>query len=184
MSANSLFPFMVALRQASRLHNSGFMPTRVSSRCPPQATRSIASHAVHIIGYDDVLRKFTFANSWGPSWGDKGYGYLPYGFFDKWFVEAFIVDGVGEFPANQPKKGIRGIAWAKRDFSGRVFFAREFYDADADERIGWAFALRKTITWKWRSSTLGRNFGDKVMERGFCNRCENCQTTQDCLSNF
>jgi GNAT superfamily N-acetyltransferase len=103
----------------------------------------IASHAVHIIGYDDVMRKFTFANSWGPSWGDKGYGYLPYEFFDKWSVEAFIVDGVGEFPSKQPKNGIGGIAWAKRDFSGRVFFAREFYDADADERIGWAFALQK-----------------------------------------
>ena len=32
----------------------------------------IASHAVHIRSDDDVMRKFTFANSWGPSWGRQG----------------------------------------------------------------------------------------------------------------
>jgi GNAT superfamily N-acetyltransferase len=110
---------------------------------PADGDQIIASHAIRIIGYDDTERRFIFANSWGPSWGDKGYGYLPYEFFDKWFVEGFIVDGVGEFPPNQPKKGIAEIAWAKGDFSGRVFFVREFYDADADERIGWAFALQE-----------------------------------------
>jgi GNAT superfamily N-acetyltransferase len=69
---------------------------------------------------------------------------LPYEYFENSFVEGFIVNGVGEFPPNRPKKGIGGIAWAKRDYSGRVFYAREFYDADADENIGWAFAVQKT----------------------------------------
>lgn len=111
---------------------------------PTEGDQIIASHAIQIIGYHDAKRQFTFANSWGTSWGDKGYGYLPDEFFEKWFVEAFIVDGVGEFPPCQPKKGIGGIAWEKRDFSGRLFYAREFYDADADERMGWAFAVQKT----------------------------------------
>ena len=110
---------------------------------PAEGDQIIASHAIQIIGYHDAKTQFTFANSWGTSWGDKGYGYLPYEFFEKWFVEAFIVDGVGEFPS-QPKKGIGGIAWETRDFSGRVFYAREFYDADTDERIGWAFAVQRT----------------------------------------
>lgn len=28
------------------------------------------------------------------------------------------------------------------DFAGRILHVREFYDADADERIGWAFAIQ------------------------------------------
>jgi C1A family cysteine protease len=35
-------------------------------------------HAVLVVGYDSVKKLFKFRNSWGESWGDKGYGYLPY----------------------------------------------------------------------------------------------------------
>ncbi|HLG96380.1 MAG TPA: hypothetical protein VKX49_08720 [Bryobacteraceae bacterium] len=30
--------------------------------------------------YDDAKQLFTFRNSWGSSWGDQGYGYLPYAY--------------------------------------------------------------------------------------------------------
>ena len=36
-------------------------------------------HTVALVGYDDSAAEFEFANSWGVGWGDKGYGYLPYG---------------------------------------------------------------------------------------------------------
>jgi C1A family cysteine protease len=39
-------------------------------------------HAVCFVGYDDSRKVFKFKNSWGPEWGDNGYGYLPY---DYWF---------------------------------------------------------------------------------------------------
>ncbi len=35
-------------------------------------------HAVYILGYDDSTQRFNFANSWGESWGNRGYGTLPY----------------------------------------------------------------------------------------------------------
>lgn len=41
-------------------------------------------HAVLAVGYDDTRRvrsdrgALLFANSWGPQWGDQGYGWLPY----------------------------------------------------------------------------------------------------------
>lgn len=40
-------------------------------------------HAVLFVGYDDNRRLVTFENSWGEDWGEKGYGYLPYQFFEK-----------------------------------------------------------------------------------------------------
>ena len=37
-------------------------------------------HAVMAVGYDDVARHFIILNSWGDSFGDKGYFYMPYDF--------------------------------------------------------------------------------------------------------
>jgi C1A family cysteine protease len=35
-------------------------------------------HDVLAVGYDDSRRAIIIRNSWGDSWGDEGYGYLPY----------------------------------------------------------------------------------------------------------
>ncbi|MFL5811908.1 MAG: FG-GAP-like repeat-containing protein [Flavisolibacter sp.] len=35
-------------------------------------------HAIAIIGYDDTRQAFKFINSWGPSWGLNGYGWISY----------------------------------------------------------------------------------------------------------
>jgi GNAT superfamily N-acetyltransferase len=110
---------------------------------PEEGDEIIGSHAVTIVGYDDAKELFTFANSWGTNWGDKGFGYLPYTFFDSCLIEGWIGGGIGQIPPGQPTKGIGEIAWAIPDFAGRIFHVREFYDADADERIGWAFAVQE-----------------------------------------
>ena len=34
-----------------------------------------------VVGYNDTTNKFKFKISWGNSWGDNGYGYLPYYYF-------------------------------------------------------------------------------------------------------
>jgi len=35
-------------------------------------------HALLCVGYDDAKKVFIVRNSWGTSWGDKGYCYIPY----------------------------------------------------------------------------------------------------------
>lgn len=35
-------------------------------------------HALIFVGYDDGPKTFTFRNSWGPDWGNGGYGTIPY----------------------------------------------------------------------------------------------------------
>ncbi len=50
----------------------------------------IGSHAVCILGYNDHKGMFKFVNSWGTSWGDKGFGYFSYEFFEKFLIECWI----------------------------------------------------------------------------------------------
>lgn len=38
----------------------------------------LGGHAVVIVGYDDTKKLWIMRNSWGRSWGIKGYFYLPY----------------------------------------------------------------------------------------------------------
>jgi len=45
---------------------------------PTQKNSVIGGHSVCLVGYNDQTQMFKFKNSWGPSWGDKGYGYISY----------------------------------------------------------------------------------------------------------
>jgi C1A family cysteine protease len=38
---------------------------------------------VLIVGYDDSKQVLIVRNSWGDSWGDKGYFHMPYAFVEK-----------------------------------------------------------------------------------------------------
>jgi C1A family cysteine protease len=37
-------------------------------------------HSVLFVGYDDMVQRLCFMNSWGVGWGDLGFGYLPYSY--------------------------------------------------------------------------------------------------------
>ena len=47
---------------------------------PEVAEELLGGHAILLVGYDDKTQRFTFRNSWGTSWGDAGYGTLPYAY--------------------------------------------------------------------------------------------------------
>jgi C1A family cysteine protease len=49
----------------------------------PDANESpMGGHAVLAVGYDDSKNALLVRNSWGTSWGIKGYFWLPYGFIE------------------------------------------------------------------------------------------------------
>lgn len=50
---------------------------------PNQSTeQNLGGHAVCVVGYNDAKQQFIVKNSWGTGWGDQGYFYLPYGYFN------------------------------------------------------------------------------------------------------
>jgi C1A family cysteine protease len=46
----------------------------------PTREKSTGSHALLVCGYDHDARVFRVRNSWGPDWGDAGYGTIPYAY--------------------------------------------------------------------------------------------------------
>jgi C1A family cysteine protease len=47
---------------------------------PGKGEQIIGGHAVLAVGYDDAKQVLIVRNSWGPSWGDQGYFYMPYAY--------------------------------------------------------------------------------------------------------
>jgi len=47
---------------------------------PGMFERVVGGHATVAVGYDDPSSVFIVRNSWGSSWGDAGYFYLPYAY--------------------------------------------------------------------------------------------------------
>jgi len=56
---------------------------------PKKNEKLLGGHAVLVVGYDNVKKRFTVRNSWGSSWGDNGYFYLPYTYMTKGYSYDF-----------------------------------------------------------------------------------------------
>ncbi len=49
----------------------------------PCTGQHCGGHAMLVVGYDDERRAFRVLNSWGPDWGDGGFFWLTYDYFDR-----------------------------------------------------------------------------------------------------
>jgi C1A family cysteine protease len=43
-------------------------------------------HCMTCVGYDDAKQSFIVANSWGKTWGDQGYCYIPYDYLTSFYL--------------------------------------------------------------------------------------------------
>jgi C1A family cysteine protease len=73
------FPFVFGFNvyssfETKEVAETGDMPM------PKEGEEILGGHAVCAVGFDDNRRVFIVRNSWGDSWGDKGYFYMPYAF--------------------------------------------------------------------------------------------------------
>lgn len=63
-------------------------PTSSSSAAPlPDET---GWHTIPVCGWDNTTGRFLFKNSWGPFWGDRGYGTIPFQYIDHYSDLAII----------------------------------------------------------------------------------------------
>lgn len=51
----------------------------------------LGHHALVAVGYDDARKGVKLLNSWGPAWGEKGYGWIDYDFFPKVVSRAYVI---------------------------------------------------------------------------------------------
>ena len=56
---------------------------------PSNPNQIYGGHAILACGYDDSKQLVKFKNSWGPGWGQKGYGYLPYSYINDFMWDAW-----------------------------------------------------------------------------------------------
>jgi C1A family cysteine protease len=70
-------------------------------------------HAICIVGYDDSRNLFKFKNSWSKKWADKGYGYLPYAYIQKYCQDAWSATDLIENPKALVKARERILALAR-----------------------------------------------------------------------
>ena len=50
---------------------------------PQSGEKLLGGHAIVLVGFDESKQLVEFRNSWGDGWGDYGYGWLPYAYFDR-----------------------------------------------------------------------------------------------------
>jgi papain like protease len=74
---------MYASAMSPKTAETGLIPL------PTPKAQIIGGHAIVVVGFDDKQERIKFVNSWGPSWGDHGFGYLPYEYIRKYMSDAW-----------------------------------------------------------------------------------------------
>jgi C1A family cysteine protease len=95
---NEGFPFVFGFMVYSSF-SSCYVSMTGRMSMPSKSESISGGHAVQACGYDDEEEVFIVRNSWGSSWGDNGYFYMPYEYIcnpqlcsDFWAIR--FVDGI------------------------------------------------------------------------------------------
>jgi hypothetical protein len=75
-----------------RIYQHFFNATDGICRIDTKDTIPLGIKSMAIVGYDARNKIYKFKNSWGTSWGDSGYGYIPFTDLNKLVEEAYVLD--------------------------------------------------------------------------------------------
>jgi C1A family cysteine protease len=73
------YPFVFGFTVYESFEGDGVAKTG-NLNMPKKTERVVGGHAVLAVGYDDKTKRFIVRNSWGSSWGQKGYFTMPYAY--------------------------------------------------------------------------------------------------------
>ncbi|MGE1155538.1 C1 family peptidase [Pseudomonas kitaguniensis] len=73
------YPFVLGFSVYESLESKEVTKTGIVPM-PASTEKMLGGHCVLAVGYDDAKQRFIIRNSWGETWGMKGYGTLPYGY--------------------------------------------------------------------------------------------------------
>ena len=90
-------PFVVGIPVYNSFESYAVAKTGLVPMPSPPSDKLLGYHAVVCVGFDDTRKYWIMRNSWGTSWGERGYFYLPYAYlttdtsdkingFDLWAV--------------------------------------------------------------------------------------------------
>lgn len=99
--ANGL-PFVIGFSVYDSFETDEVAKTGIAPLPDTKSEKLLGGHAVLVCGYDDEKSVWKVRNSWGDSWGDKGYFTVPYEYFtntdlssDIWSIDT-ITDPVNK----------------------------------------------------------------------------------------
>lgn len=61
---------------------------------PKNRKKPRGGHAITVCGFEDTKQLIKFKNSWGISWGNQGYGYLSYDYYNAYCLDAWYFEDV------------------------------------------------------------------------------------------
>lgn len=87
------FPVVIGINVYESFESDEVAKTGIIPMPNTSTEQLLGGHAVLIVGYNDAKSWLIVRNSWGDSWGDKGYCYLPYDYFSKYSSDCWTSDG-------------------------------------------------------------------------------------------
>lgn len=75
---NNGYPVIIGFNVYSSFEGATVARTGVMPYPNTTRERLLGGHAVLLVGYDKTRQVYIVRNSWGPTWGDRGYFYMPF----------------------------------------------------------------------------------------------------------
>jgi GNAT superfamily N-acetyltransferase len=129
-------PVMLAVN----INDSWYNAIKGDIPLPHNEVEIVGAHCFEVLGYDDAKAKFKFKNSWGVEWGDKGYGYLPYQYIDRFMVEAWILIVHSYMSYKKKGGGTVELNWGIPTKLHGALHGIEIRDSESNDYKAWGFA--------------------------------------------
>ena len=75
------YPVLCGIKLFNSIYNDDVKKTGIINKYDKN-DELLGGHCIIIIGFDDTTKYYKFINSWGTSWGNNGFGFLPYEFIN------------------------------------------------------------------------------------------------------